>query len=167
MAFDAEDEAFRTAWLSSTGWTGDFTGSRILTPGEGLLLHSRKGTVTLTLTGAVRTHRFSQPLTSGIQLVGSGFAADHSPHSLGLTTAHGFTAGRSAAVAARLRLWEGDFTEGASSYRQLFHQQQSDGSVWVIEEDSAQLDQNRALLIQPGQAYFLLPTQALPAYSEP
>jgi hypothetical protein len=167
MAFDATANAFRTAWLGSAGWTGDFTGSRSLAPGEGLLLHARSGTVTLTLTGAVRTHRFTQPLKAGVQLVGSGFAMDHSPHSLGLTTANGYTAGSNAADAARLRLWEGDFTKGASSYRQLFHQQQADGSAWIIEGDATQLDQTRALLIQPGQAYFLLPTQALPSYPEP
>jgi protocatechuate 3,4-dioxygenase beta subunit len=167
MFFNSDTNNFRTAWLGSEGWTGDFAGTRSIAPGEGLLVHARSGIVTLTLTGAVRTNRFNQPLKAGAQLIGSGFPVDHSPLSLGLTTANGFTAGISADAAARLRLWEGDLTEGASTYRSLFHQQQVDGSAWIVEGDVTHLDQTRALLIQPGQAYFLLPRTALPLYQEP
>jgi hypothetical protein len=167
MFFDSTANAFRTAWLGNEGWNGDFTGTRSIAPGEGMLVHARNDSVTLTFTGAVRTHRFSLPLKAGAQLIGSGMPVDQSPLSLGLTSANGFVAGADAASSARLRLWEGDVTEGASTYRSLFHQQQTEGTAWIVEGDATQLDQTRALLIQPGQAYFLLPSTALPDYREP
>jgi len=167
MFFDSAANTFRTAWLGSTGWTGDFTGKRIVAPGEGLLVHARSSTVTLTLTGAVRTHAFHLPLRAGVQFVSSGFLKEHSPHSLGLTNTNGFTSSARPATADRLRLWEGDLTEGAATYRSLFFQRLSNGTAWVIEGDTAQLDQTRAVLIQPGQAFFLLPRNDLPEYREP
>lgn len=167
MFFDGVANAFRTSWLSSSGWTGDSDGARIIAPGEGLLVHARGGEVTLTLTGAARISRFAQPLAAHAQLIGSGFLVEHSPHSLGLSTANGFTAGSDAASSDRLRLWEGDSIEGASTYRNLIFLKSGTGTVWIDEADSSQLDQTRAVLIQPGQAYFLLPRQELPEYKEP
>jgi hypothetical protein len=167
MFFDSASNSFRIAWLGSQGWTGDFSGKRIIAPGQGLLLHARESTVTLMLTGAVRTHRFQLPLRAGAQFIGSGFLLDHSPQSLGLSPANGFTAGTQAADADRLRLWEGDLTEGGATYRSLFLQQRQSGAAWIVEDDSAQVDQTRAVLIQPGQAFFVLPKVALPEYREP
>ena len=115
----------------------------------------------------MRTHAFHLPLKAGVQFVSSGFLKEHSPHSLGLTTANGFTSSARPATADRLRLWEGDLTEGAATYRSLFFQRLSNGTAWVIEGDTAQLDQTRAVLIQPGQAFFLLPRNDLPEYREP
>ena len=121
----------------------------------------------LTLTGSLRSNQFHLPLKAGAQLVGSGFPMDHSPVSLGLTTTNGFTSGTRASSADRLRLWEGDTTEGAATYRSLFLQQRSTGSIWIQENDAGQLDQSRAVLLAPSQALFLLPKTALPDFREP
>jgi hypothetical protein len=167
LFFDGTTNAFRTSWLAADGWTGDSDGTRIMAPGEGLMIHARSTDVTLTLTGGLRSNRFHQPLKVGTQLVGSGFPMDHSPLSLGLTTANGFTASTRATSADRLRLWEGDHTAGAASYRSLFYLQRGNGSFWVQENDASLVDQSRAVLIGPGQAFFILPKAALPDFREP
>jgi hypothetical protein len=167
MFFDEAGAAFKTSRLTADGWTGDFTGARSVPPGEGLLLHARSAPVTLTFTGAVRTGRFKLPLKAGAQLVGSGYPTDHSPLSLGLSAANGFTSGDDSAGADRLRLWQGDVTEGGSSYRNLFFLRTAEGAAWVDEADPSLLDVTRALLIQPGQAWFILPKAAHPDYQEP
>ena len=164
MFFDGT--SFRTSWLGSSGWTGDSDGTRIIAPGEGLLVHARTGTVTLIATGAVRTNRFMQPLSAQARLVGSGFPVTHSPRSLGLTTSNGFTAGTSSATADRLRLWNGDFNVGDSSYLSYFLLQRATGSAWVQEDDATLLDQSTQTLVQPGQAFFILPRTALPDHAE-
>ncbi|MEQ1749425.1 MAG: SdrD B-like domain-containing protein, partial [Prosthecobacter sp.] len=164
MFFDGA--AFHTSWLSNNGWTGDSDGTRIITPGEGLLIHARTGAITLTTTGAVRMNRFAQPLSDKAQLIGSGFLLDHSPRTLGFTTANGFTAGTSSATADRLRLWSGDFNVGDSTYRNFFLQQRSTSSAWIQEDDTTQLDQSAQTLLSPGQAFFILPRTALPARAE-
>jgi hypothetical protein len=167
MFFDEAGAAFKTSTLTADGWTGDFTGARSVPPGEGLLLYARSAPVTLTFTGAVRTGRFKLPLKAGAQLVGSGYPADHSPLSLGLSEANGFTSGSDSASADRLRLWQGDVSEGGSSYRSLFFLRTAEGTAWVDEADPSLLDVTRALLIQPGQAWFILPKAAHPDYQEP
>jgi hypothetical protein len=167
LFFDGKTNAFRSSWLANDGWTGSVVGTNILAPGEGLIVHARTSAVTLTLTGSLRSNQFHLPLKAGAQLVGSGFPMDHSPVSLGLTTTNGFTSGTRASSADRLRLWEGDTTEGAATYRSLFLQQRSTGSIWIQENDAGQLDQSRAVLLAPSQALFLLPKTALPDFREP
>ncbi|MCA1963951.1 MAG: hypothetical protein LDL31_08410, partial [Prosthecobacter sp.] len=166
MIFDPASGNFRTASCHADGWTGDFDGSQIVPPGTGLLVQVRQGSVTHTLTGAVRATPFHMPLLQGPQLVSSGFLKDHSPYSLGLNPDNGFITAPSASNAARLRLWRGDLTPGTEGYQGYFLRSSPAGSQWVDEADPAALDQTRAVLIQPGQAFFLLPTTELPDFQE-
>jgi hypothetical protein len=100
------------------------------------------------------------------QAFGSGFLLEHSPRSLGLTMVNGFTADTSSATADRLRLWSGYFNVDDSTYRNFFFQQRSTSSAWIQEDDTTQLDQSAQTLLQPGQAFFILPRAAMPDRAE-
>jgi hypothetical protein len=131
------------------------------------MMHVHSLPVTITLTGSLRSNRFHLPLKVGAQLVGSGFPLSHSPVSLGLTIGNGFLGSFRASSAERLRLWEGDITEGAATYRSLFLQQRRMGSIWTQENDADQVDQSRAVLVAPSQALFLILKTSVPDFREP
>jgi len=167
LFFDNASNAYRTSWLAPEGWSGDENGTGIVAPGEGLMMHVHSLPVTITLTGSLRSNRFHLPLKVGAQLVGSGFPLSHSPVSLGLTIGNGFLGSFRASSAERLRLWEGDITEGAATYRSLFLQQHRMGSIWTQENDADQVDQSRAVLVAPSQALFLILKTSVPDFREP
>ncbi|TDU70794.1 putative Ig domain-containing protein [Prosthecobacter fusiformis] len=163
LFFDTASGTFVTSWLSADGWTGGSDGKRILAPGEGLFIHARSGTVSLTLTGVVRDTKFALPVSAGMQLIGSGFPAAHTVQSLGLTTEAGFASSETPAQATRLRLWKGDITPGDGSYRNLYLQ--NPGSVWLDEADGT--DVSTQTLFEPTRAWFLVTPVAVPGYQEP
>jgi len=165
LFFDTTSGSFRTAWLSANGWTGDAVGSRVVATGEGMLIHARSGTVTLTLTGAVRDTKFALPLKAGAQLIGSGFPVAHSAQTLGLTTSAGFKDSATPAQATRLRLWNGDTTPGDNTYRSLYLD--SAPSVWLDEADTSGTDVSAQKALEPTRAWFLVTPAAMPGYREP
>jgi len=167
MFFDPKTNGFRISWLSASGWSGDSDGNRSVLPGQGLLLHSRSGSVTLTTCGSVRGNLFAQALTAGTQLIGAGFPVANSPRTLGLTTAAGFVSSARVSQADRLRLWEADTTPGLTSYQSYFFHTRSSGSAWVQENDASLRDRSTETLVQPGQAFFILPRTAKPEFKEP
>lgn len=163
LFFDAKAGSFVTTWLSADGWTGSSNGSRVIAPGEGLLIHARHSTIPLTFTGTVRDTKLHLPILAGTQFIGSGFPVHHSLQTLGFSSASGFTAATLPEQATRLRLWNGDNDSAASSYRSLYLQ--SAPSVWL--DESNLLDVGQQLLIEPTRAWFLISPTAQPSYKEP
>lgn len=163
LFFDAASGSFRTTWLSANGWTGDSSGDRTVAPGEGLLIHGRSGSVSLTFTGEVRSTKFAQALQAGAQFIGSGSPVAHTVQTLGLKTEVGFTASTTPEAATRLRLWKGDVTPGDHTYRHLYLH--NPASLWLDEADGT--DVSAQTLLEPTRAYFLVTPVALPGYREP
>ncbi|MCW0220832.1 MAG: hypothetical protein OJI67_21065, partial [Prosthecobacter sp.] len=164
LFYDTSTGGFLTSWLSAKGWTGDSDGSRIVAPGEGLIIHARNGTVPLTLTGAVRDTSFVMSLKVGVQMIGSGFPVNQSAQMLGLTTEAGFTASTTAAQATRLRLWNGDTSPGDSTYRSLYLN--AAPTLWLDEADATGLDVSDQPLMGLTRAWFLVTPTAQPEYVE-
>ncbi|MES2505657.1 MAG: SdrD B-like domain-containing protein, partial [Verrucomicrobiota bacterium] len=163
LFFDPASGSFRTSWLSANGWTGESAGDRIVAPGEGLLVHARTGTVSLTFTGAVRSTQFAQPLQAGAQFIGSGYPVAHTVQTLGLRTEAGFTASTTPEEATRLRLWKGDVTSGDHTYRHLYLH--NPASLWLDEADGS--DASTQTILEPTRAFFLVTPVAVPGYREP
>ncbi|MES2736436.1 MAG: SdrD B-like domain-containing protein [Verrucomicrobiota bacterium] len=163
LFFDPASGSFRTSWLSANGWTGDSAGDRIVASGEGLLVHARTGTVSLTFIGAVRSTQFAQPLQAGAQFIGSGFPVAHTVQTLGLRTEAGFAASTTPEEATRLRLWKGDVTPGDHTYRHLYLH--NPASLWMDEADGS--DASTQTLLEPTRAFFLVTPVAVPGYQEP
>ena len=176
MFFDSTTNAYIVHWLqvagSSAKWvlegdvSGADTGSRILEPGEGLVVQPRTAPVILTLVGEVRSGKFARPLVSGTQLIGNGYPAAMSPADKGMSAANGFAASASPASADRLRVWRGDAEPGVSGYVSHFLLQSGSAAFWTKEGDAATPDESSSDLFGAWRAVFLVRPAAMSNHVE-
>jgi protocatechuate 3,4-dioxygenase beta subunit len=140
-------------WSLNSDATLADTGSRVVPPGEAMLLHVRSASATRVITGTYRTAPLTLKVSAASQFIGTGAIAAQSPGSLRYTTGTGFTSGDTSAQADRLRLWQGDATVGATGYMNYFLH--SSGH-WVQESDAGLVSQDAAPFLQAFRGIFLV-----------
>lgn len=153
---------FRYYWLFNLGgnqrWVldGDSllrdAGARIIAPSEGCFINPRNSSPTITLTGLVRSTPFALSLTSGPNLISSGWPVQQTPLQRLFTHAAGFTGSNSSPNSDRLLFWSGDSAPGQSGYDGHFLLRVGSLNYWTTEKNSSLVNQNNLPLFQPLRA---------------
>jgi len=171
--------AFRFFWLFRNGsnpiWVsdGDFNltnaGARVVDPTEGLFLHPRivSASVTVTQTGLVRSHAFALPLQPGFNLKAFGWPMPLSPALAGMTTAQGFSGSNTSANADRLLFWNGDTTPASTSYDGHFLLVAGSFNFWTSEKDASLINENHLFLFHPLRSVIIRSKNGLSSYLQP
>jgi hypothetical protein len=156
LHYDAVTNGFVSSWLSRAGWNFNQTSSSILRPGDAVLVQARTQDITILLAGQVP--QVTRPLLpqAGTRFMGTHQVMEKSPLKLRLTAADGFTASPEPAQAARLRLWAGDGSTGASGYDSLYLSPTPSGSAWWREGDLTGTDLSDEDLLKSFQGLFLI-----------
>lgn len=157
--------AYEVLWLidlpSGPKWVAEGDASlidqstRILKPGEGLLLRAMNVTGPLWLIGAVREVPLALPARPGTTMIANPWPTPASPNSLGLSVTRGFIGGSNANTSTRLATWKADLTPGVSGFDVWFLLSSSSYRRWIADGDTSLTDATQTELLQPVQAAFL------------
>jgi hypothetical protein len=154
-------------WVAAADAGLGDAGINVVPPGMGVYVRPRNGSVSLTYTGFVRTNPFALPLKVGTPFVGGGWPMVQSPSQRGVTAAAGFVSNRSATMADKIILWNGDKVANAQGYTTYYHLSFSSQVRWVAAEDASISSQDNSPLFDSTRAVFIKVNQALPNYISP
>lgn len=170
---------FRFYWLylnsGNPFWVldGDFTltdaGSRVVAPHEGVLLHPRNGSgsVTLTQSGLVRSNDFALPLQVGFNFKACGWPMEMTPALADMTSVQGFTGSNTSPNSDRLLFWNGDTTPAATGYDGHFLLVAGPFNHWTTEKDASLINENNFTLFQPLRGVIIRSKIGLASYIQP
>ncbi len=139
-------------WLSGEGVSTVAAGGRIVSYGEGLMVHLRSSASSTMMVGEESPVRTVIRLGAGSTFVGTpGFVAQ-SPQSLGMLTAGNFVTG-TPSTGDRVRVWQGDANPLLSAYDPYYYATPAD---WRLEGDAGLASFTTAPLFKPWRATFIV-----------
>lgn len=168
LFFNRTDKQYLEHWLSLRAgnerrWVlaGDAEAldcaGQVIAPGEGLFVSPRRTTVVIPLVGLRRETDLRVMLAAGSNFVSSGLLTAAGPEWLSMTVARGFTAGRRAAQADRLRVWRNGEVSPTTPYAAYYLQDGGAGAEkWVPEEDAGNAGAGDACRMPAFEGVFII-----------
>ena len=178
--FHAHDQGFESLFLLHAGanssvhqWVTlanadleDF-GKRVIAPGAGLFLQRPPQSTPLTLTqiGMVRANKFRQILSTGYNLVASGYPVELTPAQRRTGLNGGFRGSVNPSSSDQIQFWRGDIEQDASEYESYFLLDAGPSShyqYWTSLRGTELINYDNRPLFHPGRAAFILLRNAAP-----